>query len=185
MIFAIVLFDLIDGGVQDRILRLQLIGIQKVVVNRTQIANIMCLPGQGDGIGAGNVNRGRCLNQVVGGLKGRVAFADDQHLLIDKFLGVHGDRRVILCKLDAGDIRNVWFGDASGDNQMTARMGVAVTVPKVKQTILLANPPNFCLVLDVEIVVLGIIAEILDKTIGWWKKFLAILAEQKPLGIRQ
>jgi hypothetical protein len=62
---------------------------------------------------------------------------------------------------------------------MTARMGVAVTVPKVKQTILLANPPNFGLVLDVEIVVLGIIAEILDKTIGWWKEFLAILAEQK------
>jgi hypothetical protein len=56
---------------------------------------------------AGEVDDGRGLDEVVRGLEGGVALADDQHALVGEVLRVDGHGLVAVSELDARNVGDV------------------------------------------------------------------------------
>src|SRR6516164_9332104 len=79
--------------------------------------DIMGLPCHSDGTRAGHMNYGRRLDQVVGGLKARVALPDNEYTLIDEVARIHRYRGVEFGGFNPRNWRDVWLGNAGCHDQ--------------------------------------------------------------------
>ncbi len=112
--------------VQHRVIRFQLVRVQEVVVDRAEMADEVGLPGEFQRAGSGHVDDGGLLREVVGGLEGGVAAADDQDAGAGEVVGVGGDLVVALRRLDALDVRHVRPGEAGGHDDPPGAVDAAV-----------------------------------------------------------
>ncbi len=76
--------DFLHRSIQQRVLGLQLIGVEHVVVDCPQMPDEMSLPRQVKRARTDDVDHRRRFDQVVGGLESRVTLANDQNPLVDE-----------------------------------------------------------------------------------------------------
>jgi hypothetical protein len=118
-------FDVIDGAVDQSVLRLELISVEQVVVDGAQMTHIVRSPRHADRARPGDVDHRRGLHEVVRGLEGRVALADDENPLTGEVARIYRHRGVELGRLDARDRRDVRLGHAGRDDQALGMISLA------------------------------------------------------------
>ena len=163
---------------------LELVGVQEVVVHRPQVADEVCLPGEVDGIWAGNVDHGRRADEVVGGLEGRVALAEDQHLLVDEIGGIDRHLGVVLGQLETLDVRPEGREEARGHDQAVAGEDFAAgrfdPEPAVLRDSLGSHP-----VADLELEAPGEGLEVLDQHVRGREVLFRVVLEEHAVVVAQ
>lgn len=177
---------LLDGqhvSVQQGVLRLELIGVEEVVVDRADVTDVVGVPGHADGVRAGDMDDRCGLDKVVSGLQSGVALADDQDPPIGEVLGVHGDDGVVLGGLDTRKVGDIGPGQSGGHDQSTGSVFVTVLIGDREAVLVTADPLHPGVVGDVQLERLREVGEIAHQIVGVREVALAVAAEEQ-VGIR-
>ena len=85
---AVPALDFFDARVDDGVLRLQLVGVENVVVDGPEVSDEVCLPRHVDRVRADEVDGCRCLDQILSRFKRRIALPDNQDFLVGELCRV-------------------------------------------------------------------------------------------------
>mmetsp|Transcript_15413 Transcript_15413/g.60234 ORF Transcript_15413/g.60234 Transcript_15413/m.60234 type:complete len:409 (-) Transcript_15413:302-1528(-) len=110
-------------AVEDVVLRLELVGVEEVVVHSAQVADEVRGPGELEEVRADDLDLPRRLDQVVCRLESAVALADDEDALVLEVVWVDRHCCIGLAVLDAVHVGEVLLVHASRHNK-------AVTGPR-------------------------------------------------------
>ena len=166
-----------------RVLRLQLVRVEDVVVDRAQVADEVASPRHGQRARAGQVDLGGGGDEVVRGLEARVALADDEHPLAEEGVGVRGHGRVLLGQLGARNRRNVGFRYPGGHDQAPARIGVAPADEDAEPAVILEDLDHPRAVPDAQARSFGEVSAVPDELLGVRKVQLAVAREAKVVAL--
>ena len=182
---AVAALDPLDGPVEQRVLGLELVGVEQVVVDRPQVPDVVRSPGHPQRRRARDVDDRRRLDQVVGGLEPGVALADDQHALVEEVARVDGDLAVALRRLDAGDRRDVGRVTPVATITRRARWVPAVLVGDHEAAVRARHRADARAVDDPQPQGGGVVREIAHQVVGVGEVALRVAREEQARVVRQ
>ncbi len=176
---AVGLLDALHGAVEDRVLRLELVGVQEVVVHRAQMPEVVRLPGELDRVRAGDVDDRGLLDETVGGLERGVPLADDKHPLVGERHRVGVEGVVPFGEFEPRDGRLVEPGDTGRHDEPPGLPGAPVAVEEGEDTVRAGDPHDLRPVLDAYAGAFREVAQIAHEVVRGREVALAVPGEEQ------
>ncbi|MDQ0785645.1 hypothetical protein QFZ64_001142 [Streptomyces sp. B3I8] len=176
---AVGLLDALHGAVEHRVLGLELVGVQEVVVHRAQMAEVVGLPRELDRVRSGQMDDRGLLDEAVRGLERGVPLADDEHSLVGEGGGIRVEGVVPLGEFEARDVRLVEPGDAGGHDEASGPPGPSAAVVHGEDAVRAGDPDHLRPVLDAYAGTCGEVGQIAHEVVRRREVALGVPGEQQ------